>query len=375
MNGEIDFKEIGSVRFVKKGNVLAEKIPATLGVEGVTVRNKKIPAKPGKDSQFPGSSGTEISEDGKYLTAAIDGHLERVNGRIKILPIFTVEGDVDYSSGNIEFPGSVVINGAVKSGFSVKGENVTINGIVEGACIEAEKNVTVNGGVNGGGKAKIKAGGNVNVMFADQCEITAGADIIAKNSLTHSSCMSGGSIKVFGGKKSMITGGKYSAGSEISCHHLGGEMGTKTEVICGFNPELKIRYEELIEKKYSLEKDFQKAEMNISYLKEMEISSGLNEDKRKLFVSLTKILFTLKNELNIIKETLEATQKEMESNKTNAIIRIKQKCYSGVFINIRGVTYKTSDENRYCSYVFEEGEIKMKSYDYLEKTTKSLQNE
>ena len=50
-----------------------------------------------------------------------------------MFPVYVVPGDVDFSTGNIDFIGSVKVMGSVRNGFSVKAEgNVEIMGRLEG---------------------------------------------------------------------------------------------------------------------------------------------------------------------------------------------------------------------------------------------------
>jgi len=41
-------------------------------------------------------------------------------GTIEVSEYLEIEGDVDYNTGNIEFPGIVIIKGDVKPGFVVR---------------------------------------------------------------------------------------------------------------------------------------------------------------------------------------------------------------------------------------------------------------
>lgn len=57
---------------------------------------------------------------------------------------------MDLSTGNIDFEGSVQVNGNVSSNFVIRaGGNVIISGVVEGAYIEAGGNIIIARGMNG----------------------------------------------------------------------------------------------------------------------------------------------------------------------------------------------------------------------------------
>ena len=83
-----------------------------------------------------------LSEDGLALLAAIDGKAEMIDGRINVYAVYEVLGNVDNSTGNIDFIGNVIINGNVLTGFEVKaGGYIEVRGVVEGAKIIAQGDV------------------------------------------------------------------------------------------------------------------------------------------------------------------------------------------------------------------------------------------
>jgi uncharacterized protein (DUF342 family) len=130
--GRVDFKSVSSVTVVIKNQLLAEKIPCTEGTDGVTVRGAPLKAKKGKDRPLPAGAGTQPSEDGLRLHAMIDGNLILKGGKLHVAPVFQVDGDVDYSVGNIDFIGSVLVNGAVREGFKiVTSGDIEVRGVVD----------------------------------------------------------------------------------------------------------------------------------------------------------------------------------------------------------------------------------------------------
>ena len=90
-----------------------------------------------------------LSEDRKTLTADVDGHVMLVEGKVFVSNVLEVE-NVDISTGNIEYEGSVKVNGNVCTNFSVKAKgNIEVSGVVEGACLEADGNIIIARGMNG----------------------------------------------------------------------------------------------------------------------------------------------------------------------------------------------------------------------------------
>ena len=77
--------------------------------------------------------------------------------KINVFPVYEVNGDVDYNTGNIDFVGTIVIRGNVRSGFKVKADgDIRIIGSVEGAELEAAGSIEISAGIIGQNKGLLK---------------------------------------------------------------------------------------------------------------------------------------------------------------------------------------------------------------------------
>lgn len=364
-SGRVDLKNLSSVTVVMKNQMLAEKIPATEGMDGVTVKGTVLKAKKGKDRPLPAGAGTYASEDGMHLFSLIDGNLVLKGGKLHVVPVFQVDGDVDYSVGNINFIGAVLVNGAVREGFEiVSSGDIEIRGVVEGAHLSTTGNISITGGIRGMNKAKIEADGNITVGFIDQAHVRSGQSITVTNAVLHSDLAAHGNITVLGGQKSQIAGGKAQAGREIVCLTLGSEMGTKTEVIVGVLAELTERKKQLLALLAETEEKCEKIEANLSFLKKLEAAGQLDENKRALMISLTKAKFQLQSQLGSAKDELRIIEEQMENSKPKGCVRVKGVCYPGVTVSVRGLTYIVREKQQFCSFVYDGGEVKVKPFDY-----------
>jgi uncharacterized protein (DUF342 family) len=362
---KIDYRERNIIINVSKGDVLAVQHPPTNGTDGINIANIAVKAKPGKQAPLPIGAGTIISDDGLMLLAGIDGCLRNIDNKLSVSPEFNVEGDLDFHIGNIDFVGAVRIKGSVKDGFQISaGEDIEIYEVVEGACINSKKNIRIKGGVRGMNKASITATGKIEIGFVDQAIIAAGTDIIVHNAILHSEVSAGGSVIVSGGK-SQIAGGKIQAAIEVSCSNLGSEMGTKTEVIVGVSPTVTLRKKELVTMLASIQDNIEKIDANLSFLKKLESTQSLDDTKRSLMISATRTKFQLQaQQQNAVKE-MDEIDAMFEITKSQGIVRVKNVCYAGVTIVIRGFAYLVNEPFKFCSFVYEAGEVKLHSYDYL----------
>lgn len=373
---KIDHRERGTVINVSKGDVLAVRFPPTEGTDGVNVANIPVKAKPGKEAPFLNGAGTVISDDGATLLADVDGCLRITDGKLIVSPELNIKGDVDYHTGNINFVGSVNIRGAVNDGFQVLSVgDIEVFEMVEGALLESKGNIVVRGGVRGMNKAKIIAGGNIELGFVDQAEILGSADVYVRNAILHSEVSAGGSVIVGGGTKPQIVGGKIQAGIGVSCTTLGSEMGTKTEVIVGISPVHAERRKELNALIAGYKENLEKLDANIAFLKKLEADGSLDDNKRASLAATTKMRFQIQSQLNAAAKEVAEIEQMLEFTKSQGIVRVKGVCYPGTSISIRGFTYLIKEPFKFCSFVYEAGEVKLRSYDYNMKTTASAKSD
>lgn len=364
-SGRVDLRNLSSVTIVIKNQVLAEKTPPTDGADGVTVRGTPLKAKKGKDRPLPAGAGTQVSDDGMKLHAVIDGNLILKGGKLHVLPVFQVDGDVDYSVGNIDFIGTVIVNGAIREGFSVSSSgDIEVRGVVEGARLLSKTSISITGGVRGMNKAEISADGDITAGFIDQAKVRSNQNISVNNAVLHSDLAARGAITVLGGQKAQVAGGKIQAGMEVVCLTLGSEMGTRTEVVVGALPELNERKKALVSMLAETEEKGEKIEANLAFLKKLEALGQIDENKRALMISLTKAKFQFQGQTDAAKKELELIESQMEGSRNKGRVRVRGVCYPGVTVSIRGITYIVREKQQFCSFVYEEGEVKVKPFDY-----------
>jgi len=361
---KVDMKELGAVINVVKEQEIAEKTPMMQGRDGISVMGRKIGSYIGKDKTLPVGRGTVMSEDKLHLYAEFDGNVVIKGGKLSVNQLFEVRSDVDYGVGNIDFIGPVIVHGSVREGFEVRsGNDILINGVVEGATLNSEGSTTIKVGVRGTGKAVITAKGDVNAGYIDQARVRSGHNIAVAEAIMHSDVGAHGEIVAMGSSKGKIVGGTIQAGREVLCEMLGSEMGTKTDVIVGELPELAEERKRSQENLKVFEDQLEKIDANISFLKKLEQQGQLSEDKRETLARLTKTKFQLKAQHETTKKRLAELESAAEENKMSGRVRVKNTCHPGVTVSIRGIRYIVRETLRFTKFVYEDGEVKLKSFD------------
>lgn len=356
-DGSVDFFNLNILNHCAKGELLAVLHPEEPGEDGQNLYGERIRPADVKPAVFKFGKNIEKSEDGMTLTSMVDGHVELVEGQVFVSDMLIVE-NVDNSTGNIEYEGSVQINGNVSTNFSVKAHgDIIVNGVVEGAALQADGNIIIARGMNGMGKGTLNAHGNIVAKFLENA--TAQADgYIASNSILHSKIMAGGEVNV-DGKRGFITGGKVTAAGGINAKTLGSEMGADTVVEVGADPRVKNRIAQL-QKLIEEDKKTLQTIQPVLIATTQKISKGI-----KLSPDQVKQVHALNLTSQQKKAALKANEAELSElmaqigNTTQAQIKVKGMVYPGTKVCIDDVSMVVQKNAHFCRFIKERGDVKM----------------
>ena len=358
---KVDYRELETVVSVRKGEVLAKKTPATKGQDGFTVTGRALPAKPGKDERLAASKSAKLSEDRLQLIADIDGQPILRDRSVTVEPVLTIDGDIDYCTGNIDFAGSVRVLGNVVAGFTLKAtENINIEGLAEDCCIEAGGDVLIKGGIQGGKKGTVKAGGNVSALFIERASVEAGGCISAGQTL-HSTLFAGDQVVVTV-EKGHICGGTIGARNLIQARIIGSEYGTWTELSVGFQPKDKVRLEEMKQERIERKAALVEAEKGIATLDELR-AGGMRwwprheqtyERLQTGQTALTERLGELNREITVLEEALSSAETPQ--------IKVARVIYPNVKIHIKEMSYLNQAEVQNTLFCEKDDQIEAMPY-------------
>ncbi|MHB9030462.1 MAG: DUF342 domain-containing protein [Candidatus Latescibacterota bacterium] len=288
-DGGVDFKQLGEITSVSKGQTLFKRFPPTRGKPGYDIRGNEIPGILGKNIRIALGNGTAYDKQNPDLVvAAIEGELILRNGVLHVSEIHEVKEDVDYSTGNLKFLGSIRIRGTVRSGFSVEaGGSVQINGNIEDATVIAGSDVTVLGGFAGTGQGVVNAGRDVFIKFVENQRIEAGRDIILNGISYHSNLRAGRSVLAKSGKGTIV-GGCSEAKHSVEAVRFGSVACVPTIIKVGIDPSLAERLKFLDEEIDQAQKSIMKLEQSVIFLYKLKIEGKgqLPPDKAELLAKL-----------------------------------------------------------------------------------------
>jgi uncharacterized protein (DUF342 family) len=333
-DGSVNYYELALFDSVENGDLVATYHSKESGTDGYDVSGKVLSSAVKVDLPQLKGKDIRISEDGMEYYATIAGKISYSLGRIFIDTIYTVTGDVDLSTGNIDFKGDVDIMGRIASGMTVTASgNITVDGIIEGATVNAGKNILVKKGILGGNTARIHAGGNVVAQFIENTNIECDGDVQA-DSLINSNVKCYGSV-VTHGKNGKVLGGKIKADKMVYTRYLGSTSGVKTDVQVGIDLSLIMSKKEMEAKLNGQRAELDKIEAIIE-----KCQKAPNSKTDMMQIIRTKI--ALSSEISKMTAVFDEVTKRIEKGRDSEVI-VEDGVYPGVSIAIDGKILKVNE--------------------------------
>ena len=232
-DGSIDYKNRGEIPFVSDRDVLAEKIPARSGRDGVNVFGDVVEAEPPMDPDIICGNGVALSEDRLKAYATVQGYPKlSQDGTLSVSDAHVIRGDVDYTTGHVKFNKNVFITGVIKDGFKVEAADVVVRA-VDGGTIVSHGDVAVANGIT---DASIKAKGSVSAGFVHRSTIACMGDMEVDKEVVESTLMLEGTFEMSAGKMYAST---VSARGGARIYHIGSVKAMPSTIVVGISPYIK----------------------------------------------------------------------------------------------------------------------------------------
>ena len=339
----MDFKEQSLIHNVRKGDILAEKVPLTTGISGKNIFGEPIPASPGKDKKLTPGANVLLSDN--VFTADVDGMVLVSDGdKISVLKTYEISDDIDMRTGNLAMDGSLLIKGWICAGFVVRasGEIHVGKGIAQ-ASVDAGAGLYINGGILGDGKATILSGGKLTAFFVENAKVHSKNDITIRDDIRNSIVSSCSSIDVTGGKGRII-GGVVTAFRGINAHEIGSTVGVKTSIIVGVDPETSRRMEQITKKLEDFRHQRAKIDM---YLDRYSNKKKLNDFSKSIRFRIDKLISQRRNivqtelKLNNYRENL---MKRDKADYQPPSVTVNKMVYAGTSITIEEAVFEVKED-------------------------------
>ena len=353
-----DYKDMGLFVLVKKGDLLAVRIPQTEGTPGKNIFGLDVPARTGRPIPMPQGKNTEVRNENE-LYAMIDGQIVDSTRKIDIDPHLDIRSSVGTGTGNIDFTGSVSIKGNVEAGFVVKATgDIEIGGMVNGAEVYG-RNVMIKGGINGQNRGIVKAVEDVQAQFAENANIEAGRDVSIVDAILHSNVRAGNRVYVEE-RRGIITGGSVAAGEEIRCKMVGNAAAVVTRMAVGVDPTVQQRYIEICRECKEDRGRLKQITQMLNTLSKIDVSR-LPQQRIDQINVLTRSQFPLAGKIKRAEKEIQSLEEAMGRMKDGKI-RVADTVYPGVRITINSVIMNVQSSIRRCLLTVKDERIDIGTY-------------
>ncbi len=363
-NGRVDFREMNLVHNVVEGQVLARKVPAGTGIAGRTVTGKLLPARDGRDVDLLVGKNVVLNDDGSVATAAINGQVVMISGKVTVEPVYLVNGDVNLrNGGNVLFLGNVVVKGNVDDGFEVKAAgNIEVHGSVGKCVLDAEGDIIVHQGVNGKGAGTVRAGRHIYSKFIENSTAEASGLIVVSDGIINATVFSNSKI-ICRGRRAAIVGGVVRASQAIDAKTLGSVAGMETQLEVGYDPRTRERLIEVENERNQLSPELDEVNLNLGQIeKQMQSGRKVTDERKEQAKQLAERRRAIKDRL----AELDAEVREMQSylDQIEAVGRVSASgtVFAGVKVWIKDASLEVRQEFKAVSFLNEGGTVQVTKY-------------
>jgi len=218
---------------VAAGDVLGTLVPPGEGSDGRDVCGRAITANRGRKLALQPDQSVQVEADGS-IRALKDGVLSLARLKIAIVDRMEVEGAVDFSTGNIDFVGSIKVKDGVRDNFTLKATgDVTIGGLVEAADILVGGDCVCERGVAARGSGHLLVDGSLTSAYLNGVVGRVRGSLAIAREIVGCELLVGGDVDVSLGS---IVGGTLIVGGALRAGTIGTDAGAKTVVRIGGMP-------------------------------------------------------------------------------------------------------------------------------------------
>lgn len=353
-SGNVNHYELNLINRVNIGDWLGERMDPTPGFPGKNVRGKEIPPIPGRNLPllYDRISVKEEYKDGiTTLLSKKNGAVYYKGDTIGVYDYLEIKGDINFSTGNIDFDGFLSVKGTIEDNFSVvANKDIEILGDYGVGAADKitsrEGNVYIKGGIAGKNKAIVRCHKNLYVKYLSditvECEGSVYIGFYCMNSNIRAKQV------IVDSPRGRISGGQIDAEIRVSAAEIGTRAETRTMIrVRGFDRNsMKTQLDEAIEK-------MNEAKNAISVVKQhLQVygsTSDLSPEQRKNFEDLRNRYADIKDELKELEYTYKNLNEYLKTPGDGAVIA-KTRIYPKVRVEIKGQSEEILKEAAMITY-------------------------
>lgn len=344
----LNYYEISAYATVDKGVTVGIFHEPTAGVDGRDVMGQTIRAKDGKPTDWQFDDTILHDAKGKLITQT-DGVLIRANRKACVRKVIEVSGYVDFSTGNIDFSGDVIVKEGVRDCFVIKADgDVSVEGLIEAATIITGHDLHAKGGMAGREQGNVKIGHDLFAKYLDNIAGDVNGNLHVERETINCQLTILGNVESQSGS---IIGGKLVVGGKVNIDTIGSDANVRTDLIIGSVPNL----DPILQKLEAFIADLQDKRKKFAEEQDMinrqgkRITASLKERQTELMFEL----MTIDTPLNKAKDAhFRVNARAQELRTINVIVH--RMLFAGSVLTVRGTMHKLRTDLRGTVHIFKD---------------------
>lgn len=337
---QIDFYQQSAYVMVEAGQTLGRIVEPQAGEDGRDVTGKTYQARAGRAVNLKLDETINQASDGT-LTAAIDGMLVRQGEKATISNVLEIPEYVDFSTGNVDFDGEVMVRKGVRDRFEVRATGtIEIHGLIEAASIDAGGQLIARRGMAGREIGAVKTGSDVTARYLNQVTGTIGGALNIEREVIGCELTIGGALRCDNGR---IIGGRLVITGASEVGELGSEAGVPTELVLGTVPVYEQKISKLREVREKLSANRDQLQQEQQHLAQLGQRAPAEQREKQ-----TELLFKIQELNEQIDRADDAIPKlEARCRQQRTIsLTVQKTMYANVRLTIDGETLRIEKDVR-----------------------------
>lgn len=361
-DGNVDHYELNLINMVQKGEWLGEKIHATPGKEGKTVRGTTLKPMPGKNYPllYDKKTVTEVVEGNKSTLYALrTGAVFYQGESVGVSNHLEIKENIGVKTGNVDFDGYLTVKGTVEDNYTVAStKDIEILGEYGVGSVKeitsSEGSIYIKGGIAGRGKTTIRCKKNLYLKYVADAEIICDGSVHIGFYCLNSNITA--KEVILDSMKGQIMGGNINAQVRVIAAVVGSPSEKRTNIsVKGFNrSDYKIILDELNDKAETLKAEISKYKQQLSIFSNLYDNGQVHKDQ---FDSINEKYNSLKTALAEVEENKRNMCNYLKA-KGDGEISILKKAFPNTAIEIRKIQKEIQKPVLRVTYYYHEGELK-----------------
>ena len=356
-----DYYNLSLITVVDANTWLGERIEATDGIEGRTVKGEAVMPRKGINFplQYDKKTVYEVCVDNRTILYSREyGAVYYAGNDISLMNPLVIDGDVGFKTGNIVFDGFVIINGTICDGFYVEAANdIEVNGElglgnIKG-IVSKEGSIYIKGGILSKGESRLEAKKNIYTRFLENAALDCGGS--AHIGFYSSNSIINAKEVIIDSSKGKIMGGYTKAEIRVISPVIGSEIGKRTIVeVTGFNKAVvKSESDALTGRIEELKNEHEQLIRKISFF---SLQTDITAIQKKILNNYNDRILEIRNELIEAGERKDYLEYYI-SARGEGEIRVSKKLNPNTSISIKKNTLEISSPMLSPSFIWKDGKI------------------